>query len=250
MKQMITVNRKKSKYKILIGISVVLMALLCLDSCHSTKTLVSDKPLNSKEEPRQISSSSATSESRNEKQTEVRQTSQPVGSNFIDSLKNGKIFYSMDGLDYTDELYSDIPEVFKEIFPNVQYFKHTVLTIPPTFAICAYYENKKYGLSGDFNVLYKKTHTEGIDAPFEKRVLALIYVVERMTIKNIEIKSIQEGFKKIEPPLQYTEFNYEIIAKVNDEITTYYLLFKDNKVYCFVKLINNKYRTAIMPNIY
>jgi hypothetical protein len=200
---------------------ILLIGIICLHSCRSTKTVSAAK-------------------------LDVKVSKAQPASNFIDSLKNGKIFYSLGGLDYTDELYNNIPEVFKIVFPNVMYFKHTVLTMPETIAIAAVYDNIKYNLSGDFNLLYKQVH---VDSPHEKRILALIYVMEDIVNKKIEIKSINQVQRKIERTLQYTEFNYEIVAKVNNDTFTYYLLFKDNKVYCLVKTINHEYRTAIMPNI-
>ncbi len=221
---------------------ILIILIACgLWGCKGTKNVVADK-----------TNSNATIKTKND-QNEIQNVvtnSQLPPLSFIDSLKNGKIFYSLGTLDYTDELYTDIPEVFKIVFPNAQYVKHTALTIPTTSAIGAVYENEKFGLSGDFNTLYKKTHSNLAEAPFEKRILALIYVMEEIMNKKIEIISIQEGLKKIEPPLQYTEFNYEIVANVNNEINTYYLLFKDNKVYCLVKLRQNRFVRAMVPNIY
>lgn len=223
---------------------------LCIYSCKGTKNLNTGKKTNAEKSSQVSNTDIKTSEAQVGEQSASQQKSQPGAANFLDSLRNGPIYYSLDRLDYTDELYNDIPEVFKTVFPCAMYFKHTVFTLPPTYAICAYFENEKYGLSGDFNILYEKTHRNTTDAPFEMRVLALIYVIERMQIKSVEVKSIQEGLRKMEPYLQFPDFNYEIDANVNNEATTYYLLFKENKVHCLVKLVNNRYSTAIMPELY
>lgn len=206
------------KRKRIIEISFLAILLICIFACKSQKAAVS---LKLPEQQEQITSSNANPETKSAINGIKAQGCLPQDEPFLDSLKLSLYRFNVGGPEMTYSYIDSVPAIVRELFPKVIFFNSTIwIDVYSQPLIMAYYNNRKYICTNNFNILFKDVNPNNAECDIKDKVTAFLYMFygynSHITISDIVTTSIT---------IPYDIYTYNLKASANINGSTYKLIF-------------------------